>query len=352
MAKLLENQKQPLPTIRSKLLAYFTSCVIVLSLSACSLLPKEEQVLAPPLVEPAKVEYDVVEVKKGEIVKSVKGAGSLNPVENHNLSYSETGGRIKKIHVSEGDTVKKGQVLAELETESLSFDIKQAEIELKKVELHLKKFQSDKADQLSIDIATLDVQAVKNRVQHMKQQLAKAQLTSPINGIVTFVGEQKAGEAVQAFQSIIQVAETNKLQLLYTSSSAEQISNIKLGMIASLNSNGTALTGKVVQTPKEVPKDVVGTNEEVYLKSILISLDELPKDAKVGDIINFEVVTEQKANTLIIPKNGLRIAMGRSYVQVLDGNTKKEIDIEPGISTDTEIEVLKGLNEGDKVILK
>lgn len=347
MAKLRKAQQK-----YSKLVTSLSVCVIVSSLSACSLLPKEEQVLAPPLVEPAKVEYDVVDVKTGTIIKSLKGAGSLTPVENHNLSFSESGGRIKKFHVSEGNVVKKGQLLVEVDTANLSFDIKQAEIDLKKAELQLKGLQSQKADQLTIDIAKLDVQSVKNKVQYMKEQLAKSQLKSPINGIVTFVGEQKAGDPVQAFESIVQVANTSNLQVLYTAQSVEQIADIKLGMTANLTSNGKAITGKVVQTPKDVPLDIMETNAELYQKSILISLAELPKDAKVGDLIDFEVISQQKEKVLVIPKNGLRLAMGRNYVQILDGNTKREVDIEVGISTDTEVEVIKGLSEGDKVILK
>lgn len=347
MAKLTKAQQK-----YSKIVTSLSMCVIVSSLSACSFLPKEEAVLAPPLVEPAKVEYDVVDVKTGNIVKSLKGAGSLTPVENHTLSFSESGGRIKKFHVAEGDVVKKGQLLVEVDTATLSFDTKQAELDLKKAELQLKALQSQSAPQLTIDIAKLDLQSVKNKVQYMREQLAKSQLKSPINGIVTFVGEQKVGNPVQAFESIVQVADTSKQQVLYTAQSVEQIEDIKLGMTANLTSNGKAITGKVVQTPKDVPLDIMETNAELYQKSIVISLAELPKDAKVGDLIDFEVVTQQKEKVLVIPKNGLRLGMGRNYVQILDGNTKREVDIEVGISTDTEVEVIKGLSEGDKVILK
>ncbi|MFT4414837.1 efflux RND transporter periplasmic adaptor subunit [Fredinandcohnia humi] len=347
-----ENGQTTLQRFRSKLLIGTITCLMVFPISACSFLPKEEPVLAPPLVEPAKVEYDVSEVKKGSIVKRVKGVGSLYPVENHNLSYPESGGRISKINVKEGDNVRKGQVLAEIETGNLRFDLAQTEIELKKAEIHLKQLQNQQLDQYAIEIAKLDVQSVKNRVQHLKELLSKSQLISPLTGIVTFVGDQKAGDVIEAFQSIIQVADTSKLQLLYTAISTDVIADVKLGMSASLSSNGETLNGKVVQTPQDVPNDVIGTNEEMYKKSLLISLDKLPKDAQVGDMVDFEVITQKKDNALIIPKNALRTAMGRSYVQILDEKSKKEVDIEVGIVTDTEVEVLKGLNEGDKVILK
>jgi membrane fusion protein, macrolide-specific efflux system len=337
---------------RLKLLAGTITCFIMLPLSACSFLPKEEPALAPPLVEPAKIQYDMVEVKKGDLMKSIKGVGSLSPIQNHSLFYPNTGGRIKEILVGEGDMVKKGQALVELETGNLKFDLQQSEIDLKKAALHLKQLQNQKSDSFSIEIAKLDVQAVNLKVQNLKEQVSRAQLISPLDGIITFVGDQKAGDVIEPYRSIVQVADTKQLQLLYTATSKDELEDIKLGMTADLQLNGEAFSGKIVQTPEDVPKDVFETNPELYEKSILISLENLPTTAKVGDLVELEVVTRNIENTLVLPKNGLRQSMGRYYVQILDGNTKRELDIEIGLVTATEVEVTKGLSEGDKVILK
>jgi hypothetical protein len=43
--------------------------------------------------------------------------------------------------------------------------------------------------------------------------------------------------------------------------------------------------------------------------------------------------------------------MGRSYVQIADGERKKEVDVEVGLTTPTEVEIVKGLEEGQQVIL-
>lgn len=353
MEELPMKKQKHFHNIQTKLLAAGSIMgLLVLPLSACSLLPKEEAALAPPLVQPAKVQYNVAEVKQGNIVKRVKGVGTLTPINNNNLFYSEAGGRLKKIHVAEGDVVKKGQVLAEIDNGNLNFDIKQTEIDQKKAEIHLKQLQSQQADQYAIDIAKLDLESVQSKLQNLKEQQAKSVLTSPIKGIVTFVGEQKAGDIIEAFKSIIQVADTKQLQLLYTSTSGDEIADIKIGMKAGLTLNGQEFTGKVVHTPQDIPADIVAANPDLYKNSIFISIDSLPKAAHVGDSVDFEVITKQKDNTLIIPKNGLRTLIGRNYVQVLDQNTKRELDIEVGIISSTEVEVLKGLNAGDKVILK
>jgi membrane fusion protein, macrolide-specific efflux system len=346
------KKKRLFHKIPSKLGGLSLVILFLTILSACSLLPKEEAVLAPPLVEPAKVEYDVVEVVKGEIIKRVKGTGNLIPQNNQSLSYTQDGGRLKKIHVVEGDTVKEGQTLVEIETGNLLFDIEQLQYDLKKAELRLAQLKEQSADKYSIQIGELDVKSLELRLYQLNQQQAKSKIVSPIDGIVTYVTEIKQGEVIGAYESVIQVADTNDLQVLYTAMSGSDLADVKIGMEASATIGKNQVKGEVVQTPGDVPFDVYEQNPDLYGKSLMANLEKVPKDAKVGGIVDIEIITAKKSDTLIIPKNALRTAMGRNYVQVLLDNTKRELDIEVGIVSSTEVEVLKGLKEGDIIIVK
>jgi len=321
-------------------------------LGGCSFLPKEEPVLAPPLVEPAKLDYETAEVKKGEIIKRVKGSGTMVPTSHHDLYYTKDGGRLKKISVREGDLVKKGQTLAELETGNLAFEIDQAYIDLKKAKLRLQQMEAHQDDKYSIEMGKLDVQSINNRLYFMNNQLAESKIVSPIDGVITYVTEIRQGQGVPAYESLFQVAETTQLQIQYTAINANDLADVKLGMDVITNIKGEDIKGKVVQTPKDVPADIYEKNPDLYSKSILVEAEKLPEEIKVGDIAGIEIITAKKKDTLIIPKNGLRTTVGRNYVQVMVDNTKREVDIEVGIISSTEVEVLKGLNEGDVIILK
>ncbi|MCJ8007546.1 efflux RND transporter periplasmic adaptor subunit [Lederbergia wuyishanensis] len=321
-------------------------------LGGCSFLPKEEPVLAPPLVEPAKLDYETAEVKKGEIIKRVKGSGTMVPTSHHDLYYTKDGGRLKKISVREGDLVKKGQTLAELETGNLAFEIDQAYIDLKKAQLRLQQMEAHQDDKYSIEMGKLDIQSINNRLYFMNNQLAESKIVSPIDGVITYVTEIRQGQGVPAYESLFQVAETTQLQIQYTAINANDLADVKLGMDVITNIKGEDIKGKVVQTPKDVPADIYEKNPDLYSKSILVEAEKLPEEIKVGDIAGIEIITAKKKDTLIIPKNGLRTTVGRNYVQVMVDNTKREVDIEVGIISSTEVEVLKGLNEGDVIILK
>jgi macrolide-specific efflux system membrane fusion protein len=322
------------------------------TMSACSFLPKEEPALAPPLVEPAAIEYETAEVTRGPIIKRVSGIGNLTPAEKMNLSYSQSGGRVQEVHVKEGDQVKEGQVLVEVETGNLPFDIEQTQLELEKAKLRLSQAKEQNADSYSIKIAELDVKGVQVRLYQLNRQMANSQIVSPVNGFVTFVGEKNRGDVIGAYEHLIQVADPQSLQIIYTAISASDLSDVKLGMPVNITFAGTELKGEVVQTPSNVPGELFEKNPDLYQRSIVIDMEKLPEEAKVGDSADIEIITQQKEDTLVIPRSALRSSMGRDYVQILTDETKKEVDIEKGIVSATEVEVLKGLEEGDKVILK
>ncbi|MNP32334.1 hypothetical protein D3C76_1255080 [compost metagenome] len=53
----------------------------------------------------------------------------------------------------------------------------------------------------------------------------------------------------------------------------------------------------------------------------------------------------------MIPRGALRSYGGRNYVQILDGQSRKEVDVEQGIVTQTDVEIRQGLKEGQKIII-
>ncbi len=326
--------------------------VIVLIVSGCSILPKEEEVLAPPLVEPAQIEYDTVTVEKGEIVRRVQGAGTLMSSDLHDLYFTRDGGRLKEILVSEGDLVQSGDVLAEIETSTLALEIQQLKIDLKKAELRLEQLRADKADKYSIEIAKLDIESIQNRLNHLNNELASSKIVAPVNGTVVYVSDIQQGEYIGAYETIMRVAETDQLQIRYTAISENDIRDVNVGMEVNIKIQGEIVKGEVIQTPQEVPHEEFQLNPELYSKSLLIGSDELPAELNAGDIVEIEIITARKENALIIPNNALRNTGDRYFVQILEDNSRREVDVEVGIRASTQVEVVTGLEEGDTIILK
>ena len=66
---------------------------------------------------------------------------------------------------------------------------------------------------------------------------------------------------------------------------------------------------------------------------------------------NITITTQRKDDVVIIPNQALRRFGGRKYVQIIAENARKrEVDVETGIATDTETEIIKGIKEGTRVV--
>jgi macrolide-specific efflux system membrane fusion protein len=365
-------------------------------LTGCSLFPKEEEVLAPPLVEPAPVNYEVAKVERGTLVKSVKGSSTFTATDKKELSFRNPTGRLKSFLVQSGDVVKKGQVLAELDAGDLEHEIEVAKYEVDKAKLELMAVQQD--NRYEVEAARLDVQKAEmnakvlgtklavmelekaklklQELQDTKQQdyliqkarlnirekeleLAKLQkkweetrLVSPMDGIVMFVSNEQVGDEIEPYQPLVTVGDPKKLLILYTAANAEAIQDVDIGMKATITlKDKTKAEGTVVQTPRNVPSGLPEDLADLYQRSLLIMPKQLPDSVEIGTPADIEVVIQKRENVLLIPRQALRDFSGRQFVQVLDGKSKKEVDVEVGVQTATAVEILKGLQEGQLVIL-
>jgi len=367
-------------------------------LSGCSLLPKEEPILAPPLVEPVQVTYDVAEVKRGTITKGIRGTSTFTTVDKKELSFPESKGlRLKMLNVSSGDMVKAGQVLAELdaaelersvemakyeidkaklelleaqqdnkyEVEEARLDVvkaemnvkvnetKLAQIELEQAKLKLAELEDPKRREYQIERAKLNVKQREMDLSSLQKRLADTKLVAPMDGLVLFVSNEQVGDEVDAYQTLVTIGDPNKLYVLYTAPERDAIKDVKDGVKATIKlPNGTEEQGIVVQTPLNVPDNIPEELKRLYHRSLLIAPVKPITGMEVGTSVYFEIIVEQQENTVIIPSKALRIFNERTYVQVLEEDVKKEIDVTVGITNQAEVEIIDGLQPGQLVILE
>ena len=71
-----------------------------------------------------------------------------------------------------------------------------------------------------------------------------------------------------------------------------------------------------------------------------------------GGQLPANVITTQKKNDVVtVPNAAVRRFGGRKYVQVVaENNRKREVDVEVGIQTDSDAEIVKGITEGTRVV--
>ncbi len=389
-----------------------------LILSSCFLLPREQEILAPPLAEPPQISYRTLAVSRGDLQDTIRAFGSFVSASQSDLYFERRGGRLREVHVSIGDDVRAGDIIADLYTDSLEAEIAQAElsvrrsqialqrarestdsefalefaiadrdlarlrleelqdelereqelaqitggsneavrsleqnvaaqqINLQKAELSVRQIEESNAAR-DVELALIDLEANQLRLDRLRDELDATRLFAPIDGVVTWVSRQaQEGENVQAFQRIVRVANPQDLLFEYQGRDSNEFD---VGMRCEITVRDEVYTGTVVLTPRSVPFD----QREEYEDTVQILIDQpLSENVRIGSTGTAELILAEREDVLVLPKRAVQRYAVRRYVHVLVNGVRVERDIEIGLETATEVEIVQGLEEGEEVVLR
>lgn len=328
-----------------------TALAMAAALTGCALFPKEEEEDAPVLVKPAEITYQTQDVVKGEVVKSLRDTAAVRSVKEYDLAFEERGGYLGSWEVKAGDTVKKGQRLASLDVDSIESEIERQKISVERAQISYNKVKRTSSDEDDLRLAQLDLQEQKLILQQLQNELAKSTLVSPIDGVVTYVASVKVGDNVSARQLLVTVSDSNHLQILYSGS---QKSSLSIGQEVQIYVNSTKAqgTGKVVMTPQSAIE--AGSSDETEKESAIIEADDSIdlSEVGIGASVTIVVVLDQRQDVLVVPTSAVETTTTGSVVYVLEDGMKVERTVEVGLSTTTATEIVSGLSEGEKVVVK
>lgn len=372
---------------KTSIITIFLGLIIVLTSSCSLLLPEEQEPLPPPLAEPPEPNYSFYTVRRDDMISQINEGGVFVPVSEIPLNFGNNSGRLAELNVKMGDRVTKGQVLAKLDVGDLEHSLEEKKINLKKQELNYDKIMIDyneflasikeAKDQLAkakdqgskedtekwsqqleglekekekkdidIEIFKLGLSQQETDLERTKERLEKAQLISPIDGIIGFDQGFSMGDWVDTHTTVYTVVDPSDLYLRLNSAS---VTGLHLGMKADVIVGDQVYSGEVVMTPSSSNEE---TRDQRLRNAIILSVEGLPNTVMPGDRASIRVVLEERNNVVVLPRAGLRTYGSRNYVLVRDGDTNREIDIEIGMETPTYIEVISGIDEGDTIILR
>ncbi|MFD0697290.1 efflux RND transporter periplasmic adaptor subunit [Paenibacillus sp. GCM10027628] len=350
-----------------KPLAALLICSSLIFASGCSLLPKEQEEEALPTINPPKLSKKPEYVVKTDTLETkVRGSGRLMALQEEKLFFSEdmTSKRISAVLVKNGDSVEKGQPIAELDVSDMESDLKRKRLQTRKDELTMIETLR-KADEMTpeqIEQAKIDFELKREDLSKLDSQVSKAKLLAPFSGTIVTVTAKK-GDTVKSNESVATIADLTQLTVA-ASITADDAKKVAIGMevVVDINSAGQH-KGKVKQLPNPqannnnnggggfYPGDGQSGQQDSIDNYLVVQLDEFPQGLNRGTPLSVTIITQRKENATIIPLAALRSYSGRNYVQVIDNQgNKKEVDVEIGQQTSTDVEIVKGLTAGQKVV--
>jgi membrane fusion protein, macrolide-specific efflux system len=309
----------------------------------CNFLPAEEEELEPPLIEPQKIEYKTEAVKRGTLIQQISMTGSFASSTQETLIF-ELSGRLKSKEFSAGAAVKVGDLILRLDTSDLEYQITIQEIEIQKTELGIKQMRKLGASSYDLQIAQLNLKEQQLQMDHLQTQLASAQAVAPIDGILTYVTSTSIGDYISAYQIVAKVADPTSMVLI---TKGDDASDLPIGAEVTVKFQNEEYAGKVVANPSTLFDDP----DENLHDAAIIQLAKIPEDAELGSSASIKYIQNIHENVIVLDRRNVNLMSGRYFVNCLVDGIRVEKDVEIGLMTATEVEIVKGLEEGDLVII-
>jgi RND family efflux transporter MFP subunit len=281
-------------------------------------MPEEEDTLAPPVVQPKRTEFELYKVVRKDITKSLKVTGNFQSSKEQELFVSQSGRRLKTICVTEMQDVKKGELLAKIDSGDVEIRMKLQEKTVQKMQLQLdnqkknydqyKSLPTDaqpslkemESMKLNIDATQIDLDSAKISLEDLRKKYQESMIQAPFDGIVTYIADLKAGDILEAYKTIITVSDPNNLQIYYKPADASTLEDIREGMPVMVTYNGNEYQGEVSLSPHNIPKDATEKQKD----SLLINVKEI--DGKTGDSVEFVIDIQKKNNVIVYQLKHLR----------------------------------------------
>lgn len=201
------------------------------------------------------------------------------------------------------------------------------------------------AEQISAQEAV--VEGAQANVMSLEAQLAKTVMRSPISGIVT-KQDAKVGEIAPIASPLVSVISESKYEIKADIPEAD-IAKIKLGNKAevTLDAYGNDTYFNATVTEIEPAETII---EGVSTYRTTLQFKDNDARIKSGMTANTDISGDKRDNVLVLPGRAITTKGAVKTVNLIEGNTTRETVITTGLrGSNGDVEVLSGLNEGERV---
>lgn len=199
---------------------------------------------------------------------------------------------------------------------------------------------------------TTQIDELQVRINHMKSKQKDYTITSPMDGIV-LTAEAPEGSIVPQGQLVFQIGNYNGMYLA-SDILVDDIANVREGSAVGITNEDLGINDARGTVRKIYPQAFSKMSDlgiEQKRIKVEIGFDEEISDLKPGYDMDIKIITAESQSTLLIDEKAAFEHEGQNYVFVNKDGTASMVQIEKGLESDDMIEVVRGLNEGEQVIL-
>lgn len=347
------------------------SLSVLMLLSGCSLVPVEEVLPQMPVIAQIdSEEVETVTVVRGDMINQKDYICKYQPVNQESLYFSESGPVIESVYVQVGDTVKAGDLIAELDNtqihekiatqqqtvDSLNLQIAQQQnyiaLQEERIALLTQLAQTDAGYESRLNSArqTLDSQNEQlvtlfarysvelTYLEELEESLKNRQLYAGMDGTVSFALNVERSTVYAKSQLVCTIQDLTHASFVGT-------------FPAGHFKEGEQTVLYIQDQPRDVAVQSITKSENGEEETVSFTLATPDTTLKTGDTAKITLVLDHLKDVLYLPNKVLHRQNDICYVYYQDENgltAAKEIEI--GLYIDGNTQIISGLEEGDQVI--
>ena len=314
----------------------------------------------------------IVPVQRQDLQVEIKAIGTVVPTHTVNVQ-TQVSGVLKQIYFKEGQTVQKGQLLAQVDPAPFQVALAQAEgtqqqnlAQLRNAETELARYQllfkqdSIAKQQVEQQHALVNqlkgqIQANRAEVDAAKLQLSYTKIYSPINGRVGFQ-QKDTGNLIQANDTtgLVSITQVHPIYVQFSVAEhdlAHLRNNMKQGHQVPVKAWDKAEQKQLAVGQVQALDNQIDANTgTLKIKAIFDNRDDV---LFPNQFVNVRLNAHTVQDAISIPSDAVQHGAKGTYVYIVNSQKKAEIRmLTLGLSSNGQIQVLTGLNGTEQVVLE
>ncbi|MDO9545051.1 MAG: efflux RND transporter periplasmic adaptor subunit [Synergistaceae bacterium] len=351
-----------------------------------------------------EIQYKTVRAERSDLRSVIQATGTLDAVETVDVG-TQISGTVKEIYIDYNSVVKKGQLIAEIDSATQQTDVAQAEANLQVVQADLMNSEAVLAnaekslartrklagkdliakadvdtDEKTYLTAKAQVAASRARIAQYNATLNKTkinlgytQIYSPVDGVVVAKNVEKGQTVAASYQtpSIAEIAKDLSQMQVEVNVDEADIGGVKEGQKATFTVDAhpnDPFDGVVTQVRLSPT-----TTDNVVTYVVIVKVSNNKGLLMPGMTANVSLIVEERENVVVVPNSAFRFKpadasansgqpgapmMGKQTiaevkkpaVYMIEKKAPVRVEVEKGISDGQNTEIISGLSEGDEVI--
>ena len=296
------------------------------------------------------VKVKVVELQSDTFEHFIEVTGKVEALDDVEVS-PETVGIIKEVLAKEGQTVKKGEILAKLNTDVLERSMDEILVQLDLANINFERQSNLWSQNIGSEMQYLQAkntkEGLKKRVESLKTQIEMGNIKSPLSGVVEVV-HQKEGNIGNPQLPFAKVINISKIKV-YADISEFYLTKIKKGDFVDLFF--PALNREIQTSISQIGNSIDPNNRTFRVR---INLDNPDKMIKPNLVSIIKVRDYWNKDAIAVPILYIKEDLKGSYTYIVEKrnskNVAKKVYVKTGVTNNNIIEIVDGLTAGMQIV--